>query len=398
MRPSGSRDDLQACGTSATCGPHPFFGTLRSLLPPICVVLSSLLLSGCFFLDSKPNLQQAVGTPALVAERHPVVVLADGLDAAVMSRARVDEDPAKPVQQFLQAYNLVSGPQRSPLQLAGPTASNFVASGRPDVSGQNDSLATSPGGWLTTLWLGDDAGSLNLYANVGRSDGMGGRVALATGLTASTPKRIAAAQDRALAVWQSSADLRARVWENATGWGDELRLPATELSATWIGDAAIADATAWVVWSNQGNAVSVSRYRNRNWEPPIRIGTSAAPQAPRVAWNPAALGFEPVFVWSASDGLRYNRILANGSVEHADGALIAGAEGITSDVSMTMSANGDVMLVFRGVGGGSRYSNGVWSPVPLALDGSLRVASCINVSRAISVGVFFGVTRSNPGN
>lgn len=375
MRQSGPRDDLQACGTSAACDSYPFFGSLRSLLSPICVGLSSLLLSGCFFLDSRPNGAQADGTAALVADRHPVVVLVDGLDAAVMSRARVDEDPTKPVQQFVQAYSLVSGPQRSPLQLAGPTASNFVASGRPDVSGQNDSLATSPGGWLTTLWLGDDAGSLNLYANSGRSDLMGGRVALATGLTTSTPKRIAAAQDRAIAVWQSSADLRARVWENATGWGDELRLPATELSATWIGDAAISDATAWVVWSNQGNAVSVSRYRNRQWESPVRIGTSADAQAPRVAWNPAASGFEPVFVWRASDGLRYNRILANDSVEHADGALIAGAEGITRDAALTMSANGDVMLVFRGTGGASRYSNGVWSPVPLDLGGSLRVAS-----------------------
>lgn len=366
---------------------------LRALWGLALVGLTCSFLSACGFVKnekgvtySAQNGAQADGTAALVATRHPVVVLGDGTDAIVLTRARVGEDPTKPVQQFVQAYDLAAGPQRSPVALAGPTASTFVASGRPDVSGHNDSLAISPRGRLATIWLGEESGRMDIFANVGSSDSLGGRVTLATGLTGATPKRIAVALDRALAVWRTPTEIQARVWENATGWGDLRRIPATEVAGDGrLGDAAIGDSTAWVVWS--GDAVSVSRYRNGQWEAPVRIGTAAGDQVPRVAWNPAAVGAEPVFVWRAADGLRYNRILPNGSLEHADGALIAGAEGVTSDATMTMSANGDVMLLFNGPGGASRYSNGVWSPAPLAVGGSLRVASDARGNAVVAAGL-----------
>ena len=137
------------------CGTFLFQSTRKPLCDPPTVVVS------CRNRDSNAVLPGAV-TPAATAQRFPVVALPDNRDAQIMASAREGDDRQNPVHKFLYRFNLDGPAVVAGLDLAGPnaTAQTFIASGRSDLSGTNNSLTADASGVSTSVWVAGNATAL----------------------------------------------------------------------------------------------------------------------------------------------------------------------------------------------------------------------------------------------
>ena len=138
------------------CEPFIFQSTSKPLCDPPTVTENCRNRS-----DSNAALPGAL-TPAATAQRFPVVALPDNRDAQIMASAREGDDRQNPVHKFLYRFNLDGPAVAAGLDLAGPnaTAQTFIASGRSDLSGTNNSLTADASGVSTSVWVAGNATAL----------------------------------------------------------------------------------------------------------------------------------------------------------------------------------------------------------------------------------------------
>ena len=338
------------------------FGWVWSYLSA-CVAMGSVaLMAGCSYCgvygcDDSESHAVPPGQndpPVATAKRFPVVTLAaNGSRAAIVSNARENDDPQRPVQKVGSSFTFVPPNLAAPMALAGATGQNFIASGRPDLSGRNDSLVMDVSGNATAVWGASNAGTLELYANQysAINGAWGPRQLLATlGSGGLHSHRIAMdGFGRVLVAWSEGDGLiRTQAFLPGQGWLTPTSLPAQFVA---LRDLSYRRNQGHLLFTDQSGAVFVATLDNYIWGAPVRIGSDAFDTLgqPRLASHRDAPDGSLVAVWRRSEGIYFNRLTLTGP-EFADGQMIPGSEA-GSDPQVVMGANEETTVVWSDTGG-----------------------------------------------
>ena len=135
---------------------------VNSLSVLSCVVLMTL--GSCASpYDGTPK---TLGLVPVLPTRFPVVALTAGQPALIQSTGRQGDDASNPVHQFGSLFDLNLNVLGAPQDFAANTSTTLLASGRPDLSGSNDSLVADASGQGTALWFASNAsGKYEVYAS-----------------------------------------------------------------------------------------------------------------------------------------------------------------------------------------------------------------------------------------
>ena len=197
-------------------------------------------------------------TPSATAQRFPVVALPDNRDAQIMASAREASDRANPVHKFLYGFDVASQVIGSGSDLAGSTAQTFIASGRSDLSGKNNSLTADASGASTAVWAASNAGVVELYAN--------SRELIARPGALLTHRVAMNGRGGSIVAWQEGdGTIRSRDRIGESAFTPAFTHPSPQLS-TALGDVVFIGGPAVIVWSTTGGAVSASVGLGANWD------------------------------------------------------------------------------------------------------------------------------------
>ena len=269
----------------------------------VLVALSALLLSGCELSNFSnneplcdpptvisscrdPNSGNSLGappgptTPTASAQRFPVVALPDNRDAQIMASGREAIDPQKPVHKIAVGFNLENPNFGSGSDLAGVTAQTFVASGRSDLSGRNNALAADASGQAVAVWVANNAGVTELYANSYLS-GFGARELLARPAGVLGYRVAMDGRGGVIVVWQqANGEIRSRDRIGTSPFSGEFMHP--NLGAG-LGDVVFRGTPAVIAWSSAGGPVFASIGLGTNWQAPVQIGVARNSAPARLA-------------------------------------------------------------------------------------------------------------------
>lgn len=309
--------------------------------------------------------------PPVTANRYPIVALADGQAAMVMYRARLNEDPAAPVQQMTAWVDATTG-ALGPAENFTSGQVNFIASGRTDMF---SALVLAPTGEATALWLGDDGMNTNVYGSRRPTGGFeiwrSREVLWPLSQSFDEPRLAVDSAGNVLATWVANKGtiLSRTLYANTTQWASEQVVVALgSPSLLSVGELRLTSQVAWLTWADTAGDLKASRAAYGLWSTPLSLapaqpGTSAMAS---LAWHPRAWNMPAMAAWRTDNGIVYNRLHEDGSVaDGASGALIPGSAGATDDVRLVMSQTGDVLALWATSAGlqSSRYVAGAWSPV-----------------------------------
>lgn len=360
-------NDIESCRVRAHSGRSGVSAGLR--LTTALAILVSVV--GC----SREPAAFGNPPPAAQAERFPVVALSGGAEAHIVARARVAEDAARPVQQFVSAFHMPSATLQSAQALAGATLDNFIASGRPDA---DPTLVADSSGQALALWWGSDGGTQNLYANVFDSGLWSARQVVAADITPGTKRLAVDGASNAVVAWTMAVDARVhtRRFFRSTGWSAPREVPLGVHGRRQLIDLAAQNGVAWVAWQGNDQQMRASRAGgDADWAAPLELGMPTPDAAAALAWHRLAPR-GPVLAWAQAGGIASARLDAAGA-EVLDAAPLAGL-GFVNTIRLAMDGQGRLMLLAR-VGNSwhwARHDGSAWSAPQRMADwaGELRLA------------------------
>lgn len=360
----------------ATCTFNAATGARGAGLRTATAIALMAMLAGCDLLKSgslRGDAPVDIAPPPIVAQaaRFPVAAVAVGAPvAAIIESARAGDDALLPTQKYGRSYRFWPERLAAPATLAGIDSRTFIASGRHDLSGRNDSLAMDASGTAVSVWIANNGGQLELHSSryLASSDQWTPSERLVM-LSGAPSYRVAMdGFGRALVVWQEPLGLvRSRAYLPQQGW---LAETVVSPDPQWrLADLAMRRSQGHVALIGTNGDLAIARMDNFAWQPPVTVGDGVRSVA-RLAFHRDAPDDALTVVWARADGIFVNRLAATGPQTPA-GERVPGSGANDGEPQVVMGANQELTVTWVNLRfelRANRAVAGTWGSVETLVD------------------------------